>query len=160
MEGQRPHTLDVGGLRVGGVHRGCTTIPVQVYPRRYTALVAGQFRIQGQSSRWYTRYAEMTVQAFYRLVLNPPFMPTIPRSSIPPFIRLHTTTMWFSFPHVASLATGLLSSVQDTFNIGRPSVMVNYTRLDSYVPYMEFARTAYCDASIVNGWHCGGLSFL
>jgi len=63
--------------------------------------------------------------------------------------------MWPSFPHVASLTAGLLSTVQNTFNIGRPSVELNITRLEPYIPYMEFARVAYCDAKIVDGWNCG-----
>ena len=69
--------------------------------------------------------------------------------------------MWFPFTPVASLAAGLLSGFQNTFNISHTTVTkLNYTHLDTYTPYIEFARVAYCDPKKVTGWKCGGLSFL
>jgi hypothetical protein len=69
--------------------------------------------------------------------------------------------MWFPFSHIASVAAGLLSGSQNTFNIGHTTVTkVNYTHLDTYTPYIEFARAAYCDSNKIAGWKCGGLSFL
>ena len=69
--------------------------------------------------------------------------------------------MWFSFPHVTSLATGLLGGFQNTFNISLPTVTkLEHVQLDAYTPYIEFARAAYCSPNKVTGWECGGLSFL
>jgi hypothetical protein len=70
--------------------------------------------------------------------------------------------MWSpSFPPIASLAAGLLSVFQHPFNIGHTTVTeLNYTRLDTYTPYIDFARAAYCDPNKIAGWKCGGLSFL
>jgi hypothetical protein len=69
--------------------------------------------------------------------------------------------MWIPSPPIASLAAGLLSGFQNPFNISHTTVTkLNYTRLDAYTPYIEFARAAYCDSSKIAGWNCGGLSFL
>jgi len=69
--------------------------------------------------------------------------------------------MWSSFPRVASLAAGLLSVFQNPFDINHATVTkLNYTRLDTLTPYIGFARAAYCHPTIIDGWKCGGLSFL
>jgi hypothetical protein len=69
--------------------------------------------------------------------------------------------MWFPFTPIASMAAGLLSGFQNTFNISHTTVTkLNYTHLDTYTQYIEFARVAYCDSNKVVGWKCGGLSFL
>jgi hypothetical protein len=69
--------------------------------------------------------------------------------------------MWSSFPHIASLAAGLLSGFQNPFNVSHTTMTkLNYTRLDAYTPYIEFARAAYCDPNKIAGWKCGGLSLL
>jgi hypothetical protein len=69
--------------------------------------------------------------------------------------------MWLPFSSIASLAAGLLSGSQNTFNISHTTVTkLNSTELDTYTPYIEFARAAYCDSNKIAGWKCGGLSFL
>jgi hypothetical protein len=69
--------------------------------------------------------------------------------------------MRFPFIPIASLGAGLLSGLQNPFNISHTTVTkLNYTRLDTYTPYIEFARAAYCDPNKIAGWKCGGLSFL
>jgi hypothetical protein len=69
--------------------------------------------------------------------------------------------MWLPFSPIASLAAGLLSGSQNTLDISHTTVAkLNYTRLDTYTPYIEFARAAYCDPNKIAGWKCGGLSFL
>jgi hypothetical protein len=69
--------------------------------------------------------------------------------------------MWLPSPHIASLAVGLLSGFQNPFDINHATVTeLNYTQLDTYTPYIEFARAAYCDSKKITGWKCGGLSFL
>lgn len=69
--------------------------------------------------------------------------------------------MWSPSPPVASLAAGLLSGFRNPFNISRTtSIKLNYTQLDTYTPYIEFARAAYCDLNKISEWKCGGLSFL
>jgi hypothetical protein len=68
--------------------------------------------------------------------------------------------MWPPFTPIASLAAGLLSGSQSTFNVSHTTVAkLNYTSLDSYTPYIEFARAAYCDPNKIAGWKCGGSSF-
>lgn len=32
--------------------------------------------------------------------------------------------------------------------------------LNALTPYTQFARAAYCDSSIVDGWQCGRTSFM
>ena len=69
--------------------------------------------------------------------------------------------MWSPSPPVASLAAGLLIGFRNPFDISRAIVTkLNYTQLDTYTPYIEFARAAYCDPNKIAGWKCGGLSFL
>jgi len=62
--------------------------------------------------------------------------------------------MWIPSPPIASLAAGLLSGFQNTFNISH-TTKLNYTQLEPYTPYVEFARAAYCDPNKVAGWKCG-----
>ncbi|KAN0118544.1 Alpha/Beta hydrolase fold [Russula decolorans] len=65
--------------------------------------------------------------------------------------------MRFPFIPIASLGAGLLSGLQNPFNISHTTVTkLNYTRLDTYTPYIEFARAAYCDPNKIAGWKCGG----
>jgi hypothetical protein len=66
--------------------------------------------------------------------------------------------MWLPFTPAASLAAGLLSGFQNPFDT--TVTKLNYTRLDTYTPYIEFARAAYCNSNKIAGWKCGGLSFL
>jgi len=39
-------------------------------------------------------------------------------------------------------------------------VCIYYATLDTFTPYIEFVRAAYCDPNKIAGWECGGLSFL
>ncbi len=69
--------------------------------------------------------------------------------------------MWSPFSPFGSLAAGLLGSFQYPFNISHSAATkLNYTTLDTFTPYIEFARAAYCDPNKIAGWKCGGLSFL
>ncbi|KAF8489257.1 Alpha/Beta hydrolase protein [Russula emetica] len=64
--------------------------------------------------------------------------------------------MWIPSPPIASLAAGLLSGFQNPFDISHTTVTkLNYTQLDTYTPYIEFARAAYCNSSKIAGWNCG-----
>jgi len=69
--------------------------------------------------------------------------------------------MWSPFTPIASVAAGLLSSFQNPFHPGHSvGNKLNYTQLDIFTPYIEFARAAYCDPDKIAGWKCGGSSFL
>ena len=68
--------------------------------------------------------------------------------------------MWSPFSVITSLAAGpgLFSVIQNPFNTSHTEL--NHTQLDTYTPYIEFARAAYCNSSKITNWDCGGLSFL
>jgi hypothetical protein len=69
--------------------------------------------------------------------------------------------MWLPFSPIASLTAGLLSSFRHPSNINHGSMSMsglNYTDLNAFTPYIEFARAAYCDSNKTKGWKCGGLS--
>ena len=43
--------------------------------------------------------------------------------------------------------------------IGGGVVPLSPEQFDEFIPYMEFARAAYCEPEIITGWQCGGRFF-
>ena len=43
--------------------------------------------------------------------------------------------------------------------LGGGVVPLSPEQFDEFVPYMEFARAAYCEPEIITGWQCGGQFF-
>jgi hypothetical protein len=70
--------------------------------------------------------------------------------------------MWSQFSQIASLGLGLFGHIQHHFN--GTSSSGNLTRLTEsqyaeFIPYIQFARAAYCAPSKISGWECGGKPF-
>lgn len=43
--------------------------------------------------------------------------------------------------------------------VGGGVVPLSPEQFDEFIPYMEFARAAYCEPEIITGWQCGGQFF-
>jgi len=70
--------------------------------------------------------------------------------------------MWSQFSQIASLGLGLFGHIQQHFNI--TSSPGNLTRLTEtqyaeFIPYIQFARAAYCHPSKTSEWQCGSKPF-
>jgi hypothetical protein len=65
--------------------------------------------------------------------------------------------MWSSLHPFLSLAAGIMSNLQEPFNISRGDVTeLSGNQFSDFVPYIEFARAAYCTPNKIAGWQCGG----
>jgi hypothetical protein len=68
--------------------------------------------------------------------------------------------MWSPFAPIAYLVAGLFGNVQQPLHIlnGGHSNLTELTpsQFAHFMPYIEFARAAYCDSNKIAGWNCGG----
>ncbi|KAI0248627.1 alpha/beta-hydrolase [Lactifluus subvellereus] len=64
--------------------------------------------------------------------------------------------MWSPFYPLLSLATGFINHFQQSLNISNSGVIHLPEGLYAeFVPYIQFARAAYCDPTKIDGWQCG-----
>lgn len=65
--------------------------------------------------------------------------------------------MWSPFYPLLSLAAGFINHFQQSLNVSNSGVIpLPEIQYDGLVPYIQFARAAYCDSSKIAGWLCGG----
>jgi hypothetical protein len=70
------------------------------------------------------------------------------------------STMWPSFHPLFSVAAGLAGNFQQIFNTSYGEVKpLSGNQYAEFIPYIEFARAAYCTPDKIVGWKCGGWSF-
>jgi hypothetical protein len=66
--------------------------------------------------------------------------------------------MWSSIHPLLSLAAGIIGNLQEPFNIshGGDVTELSSNQFSEFMPYIEFARAAYCTPNKIDGWKCGG----
>jgi hypothetical protein len=78
------------------------------------------------------------------------------------FILRHSLilSMWPSFHPLFSVAAGLVGNFQHSFNTSDGHVKpLSGNQYAEFIPYIEFARAAYCTPNKIVGWKCGGWFF-
>ncbi|KAI0289196.1 Alpha/Beta hydrolase protein [Russula brevipes] len=64
--------------------------------------------------------------------------------------------MWSPFHPLLSLAAGIVGNIQQSLNISHGDVTpLSSDQFADFVPYIEFARAAYCSPNKIDGWKCG-----
>src|SRR6266404_2051105 len=68
--------------------------------------------------------------------------------------------MWPSleplFSVAAGITTGIMHHFQQPLNVSTGVTPLTISQYAAFVPYVEFARAAYCPPSKIDGWKCGG----
>jgi len=65
--------------------------------------------------------------------------------------------MWTPFQPLLSVAAGIMNHFQQPFNISQGGVTTLTSSLYAeFIPYIQFARAAYCSPNKIDGWQCGG----
>ncbi|KAH9028360.1 alpha/beta-hydrolase [Lactarius pseudohatsudake] len=64
--------------------------------------------------------------------------------------------MWTLFNPLFSVAAGIVNHFQQPFNISQGGVTpLTSSQYAEFVPYVQFARAAYCPSNKIVGWKCG-----
>ncbi|KAI9508343.1 Alpha/Beta hydrolase protein [Russula earlei] len=64
--------------------------------------------------------------------------------------------MWTPFLHALSIAAAIVGNFQHSLNSSYETVKtLSDTQFAEFMPYIEFARAAYCTPNKVVGWQCG-----
>ncbi|KAH9025128.1 alpha/beta-hydrolase [Lactarius hengduanensis] len=65
--------------------------------------------------------------------------------------------MWTLFNPLLSVAAGIANRFQQPLNISQGGVTtLTSSQYAEFVPYVQFARAAYCPSNKIVGWQCGG----